>query len=194
MLVLTTAPTDGSLAKVIVTLAASEIDALLAGGAERFPVTIGDVTHDVEMIAASHEPPPGPKPNIRLRVADGALGGARLGSVTVFFDGVPFQLVLMCSDPPPTGPVKVAPGLTYERVDARDNRRASGSAPQPGARPAGQQPADELPFAQRLAIAAFFGALIAGVGYLRDDPLYYLAALVAVIAGTFTRSSPQRRG
>jgi hypothetical protein len=109
-MVITTAAVGNALPKVIVTLAGSEIDGLLAGRAERFPVTVGATSHDVEMIAASRAPPEGGKPDIRLRVADGALQGARIGTVTVFFEDVPFQLVLMCSDAPPAARVPAGGG------------------------------------------------------------------------------------
>lgn len=188
MLVITTGPSGKSLPKVIVTLAASELEALLAGGAQRFPVTIGETTHDVEMIAQSGEPPAGPKPNIRLRVADGALSGARADTVTVFFKDVPFQLVLMCSDPPPEGPVRIGPGLTYQRVDLR-------SKPPSKATPAPAQPQrdeGELPLVQRLAIGGFLGAIIAGAGYFRDDPLFYLVAIGIVGWSIFAKTNPTR--
>lgn len=198
MMVITTAAAEKGLPKVIVTLAGSEIDALLAGRAERFPVTIGETDYDVEMIAASQEPPAGKKPNVRLRVADGALRGARLGAVTVFFEGVPFQLVLMCSDPPPAGPVQIAPGLTYENVGGVGTYSAKPAKQTKPAKPAAEharrptRDEGELPLVQRLAIGAAIGGIVAMAGYLRDEPLYYLVAIGVTVWSIFGKTNPTR--
>lgn len=189
VLVVTTASAGKSLPKVIVTLAAREIEGLLAGGAERFPVSVGTTTYDVEMIAQSATPPKGAKPQIRLRVADGALSGARLGTVTAFFDGVPFQLVLMCSDPPPAGPVRLTPGLTYERIDMRGK---PGAAPSIAPRAQPQRDDGELPLLQRVAIGAALSAIVAVAGYLRDEPLFYLVALGTMGWSVFGKTNPTR--
>ena len=187
MLVIVTAPPDGKLPKVVLTMAASEIDAILAGAVERFPVAVGDKTYDVEMIAASTPTPKTPKPNVRLRVANDALAASRAGTVTPLFpDPIPFVLVLMCSDPPPAK-VRLGPNLVYERVDLR-----AGPAATP-ARPVRQD--DELPLIQRLGLGLFFGGMVAVAGFFqgRDAMFYYVAGVGIAIWSAFAKT-PRRGG
>jgi hypothetical protein len=185
VLVIVTEGREGALPKVILTLAGGEIEALLAGSVERFPVQVGPKTYDVEMIAASTPTPKSPPPNVRLRVANDALGASRAGTVTPLFpDPLPFVLVLTCSDPPLTK-VRLGPGLTYERIDMRSPARV---APRP--------PDDEpVPLKQRFAIGLFFGAMMALGGWLqeRDAPLYYLAAIGIVIWSVFGKTNPRAK-
>ena len=167
MLVTTTAGKQGALPKVVVVLDAAEIDALLAGGTQRFVVTLDEGPIEVELLASSTSPTT-PKPAVRLRVADDAIRASRVGTVTPLFPtAIPFTLSLMCSAPT-AGPVRIAKGLTYERVDMRG----------PAALPSSPPP-DRLPLRDRiligLGVAAVFGIL--GAFREHDAPVYWLFGL-----------------
>jgi hypothetical protein len=171
MIVITTkAERAGEKPKVIVTLSAGELDVLLVGGTQRFEVVLDEGTKDVEILATSTKPTT-PKPHVRLRVADDALRAARVGTVTPLFAApIPFQLVLMCSDAPPDGPVRISPGLTYERVNL-------------GAPTTSSAPRATSPLVERAMIGAGVVGFFAFLGWVRGESilLYVVCGLVGAI-------------
>ncbi|MFO0684854.1 MAG: hypothetical protein U0234_22545 [Sandaracinus sp.] len=183
MMVTTTAGKQGALPKVVVVLDPAEIDALLAGGTQRFVATLDEGPIDVELLATSTTPTT-PKPTVRLRVADDAIRASRAGMVTPLFPAaIPFTLSLSCSAPAPAGPVRIAPGLTYERIDLRG----------PKALPTSPPP-DRLPLRDRILIGLGVAAVFGIVGAFRehDAPLYWLVGLGAGLWAVFGRDLRKR--
>ncbi|MBX7191457.1 MAG: hypothetical protein K1X94_05340 [Sandaracinaceae bacterium] len=196
MLVLTTEPDrEGGLPRVTAVLAPAEIDALLSGSTERFVVTIDGRDLEVEVLAASTSPTT-PKPSVRLRIADDALRASRAGTVTPLFPAdIPFVLSLMCSEPA-TGPVKVAPGVTYERIDLRAASKTptTPASTSPAQRSQPTDAAKPWPLHERILIglgaALFFGV----VGSFRGDeaPIYWLVGIGTGLYAVFGKDL--RRG
>ncbi len=164
----------GGLDQLIVVMAASEIDALLGGHVERFPMRAADRDLTIELMAVGFEPAPGPAPDYRLRVAPDALRASRVGTVTPLFpDRMPFTLTLMCSDAAPEGPTQIAPGLSYDpRTKAL--RATSTATPTPPRGEGRERLGDRV--SERLLAAAgvMLAAVVIGIVRGADDLQVYL--------------------
>jgi hypothetical protein len=138
--------------RVRLALTRAEIARVLAGGSLPFELTAEGLRRRVELLRIGGEPArEGPPPDHRLHVPEGLFRGVSVGgAATPIFPDLPFSLTveLAAGEAPVTGPVRVSPGVVYERLDARPYA----SPPLP--RPAVPSPAPAVARPARAAVDA----------------------------------------
>lgn len=122
---ITPEPDRGALPKLRVALTRAQLDRALDGDILRFIAQLPDRSRVVHLLRDDIKPLE-PAPDVRLRVAPGALEGVRMGgTVTPLAAGIPFELQLTLATgetPTPAAPVRIGSSVVRPPIDPRADK------------------------------------------------------------------------